>query len=460
MAKKKTTTKKAAKNNPSKKVESDVFSYNILQGGFSAGLRESMAMDASLAKRDLGITSFGESNLARKYMMGLEALPLQKVINAYGFRNCSIVDVVGEEGIGKTTLVMNIAGQIARVNNSPTIYLETEGKPLGEDRMLQALSQDPREARLLRDNAVAIYQGVDSFQKVYNTMLAALWNARYPSSKDVKGLPMEIPILVVLDTFSKLQGKIEAEAHAIVETKTKGKTIGSIEDVLKAGDFSHAKFAHRFSRMLPALMRNLNFVFMIIRHQNDAGVMDGGGGGTMSIPKSYNTISIGGRAIPQSAALQLTAVRSSMIKRGTPPTNVGEVCRLKTMKNSYGPKGADADYAVIWHPDKFVNVSDEHFHGPALDYSFPFMQVLGATAGTGVTKVNNWSYNCKELGLEGVHPFELYRAIDKNESFKNKLGRMWNLAGYTDSLEAYIEKDIMAQAEDPSDPDEKVGDAV
>lgn len=418
--------KKAA---PKKRIAQDAPAFNLLQSNVAEVSKE-LLIELSAKKgsyiRHASPISVQED--LRESMIPFPAFMLQYLTGNWGIRHRTIIDFVGEEGVGKSSLAYTLAGSFAQ-HNIPTVLIESEGKPVDDQRVLQCLNPDRKLARTIREHAITQYPA-RNLQDMYILLIRTIELYRR------SGLPDNYPIFFVVDTFSKLMSNTESEVngmYTVAKKKAGAEKKVAIKDLLVAGsenllsgtNFEHAKFAQKLSRILPGLMDKFNVVVMFIRHANDRVDMAGGFRPMAAPSKSMNTTSLGGRAIPQSAALQMTAVKGQQIKKGSKV--IGQNVNLTVVKNNYGPGRRQVSYLVNWEDEYRM---DPVRQTPAITFDLSFCEFLVENKLLGCTKQSAWEFSCADMGLHSVSPTELSRAIHARPEAMQFLGRMYGISGY------------------------------
>jgi RecA/RadA recombinase len=397
-----------------KTLASDPNAFSLLSGDILGQTREALVDLSDVKSSHLrGVSLLTPNDLmARETQLHLPHFTLQYLINNWGLRKHNSVDIVGEEGVGKSSLILTLAGMFAR-QNTPTLILESEGKPVAENRILQCLSTDLEEAKRIRETAVDI-QPVRTLQDMYIMFI------RWVELVRTAGLPHHIPVVVVVDTFSKLMSNAEAAVHGLYEAKKKAakkaarKTarkkvsasslkLSGTDDLLSITTFEHSKFAQRLTRMLPDLLERFNAIMIFVRHQNDPKVQTG----PVSIPvaKVRNDVSIGGRAIPQSSALRVVVTASELEKVGT--KIIGQSVNVTLRKNNYGPGNRQIQYIVNWDAP-----SEEGFgQVPAVNFDYFMAEYLAENNLFGTIRNSKWEFSSRDLELANVSASAIAKAI-------------------------------------------------
>ena len=203
----KTKTPAEPKAKPSPKPSGGAKPFNILAQGASIvdATRESLGRAAS------DVLMVGTPNKP-KHILPLASFALQNILKARGLVTGTIIDMMGADGIGKSSMAFYFMGQ-AMAANGVCMYLETEGKPLDRRRAERCLHSSPAIASQMYD---AIFQtSARELREAANKMEEWIIEMRAPGTK----VPASSPLFIVLDTFSKLMSPTEAAGFAAYATE-------------------------------------------------------------------------------------------------------------------------------------------------------------------------------------------------------------------------------------------------
>ena len=357
--------------------------FNILAQGASIvdATRESLGRSAS------DVLMVGTPNKP-KNILPLSSFAFQNILKARGLVTGTIMDIMGADGIGKTSLAYYLMGQ-AMAANGVCLYIETEGKPLDRSRAERCLHPNRKIAAQMYDS---IYQEpARELREAANKIEEWIIQMRSPGTK----VPPSSPLIIFLDTFSKLMSPNEAAGFAAYATasdvdkaaakekakakkaKSKGKTVETTEKKEKADEskelgagsnFGHAKLSQEWSRRLPYFLSRYNAILVLVRHQNDKIEMCGGGGGMMLTAEqkdAFNRTSIGGRAWLQSAAYGFILSRMDFVKSQIDGDMTKTALNIKVSlaKNGWGPL-AEGKYRLTLVPRQ----DTEDWFEPAINF--------------------------------------------------------------------------------------------
>lgn len=404
--------------------------FNLLLNGeaHAQAVREAL-LDKAKSATD-SIHGVPIPSLCFQYFIGSRYLPRGRVI-----------EIIGGDGVGKTTLVHTILGW-AMLSNYPGCHMETENKPMDEERIKRCYSTD----RVVAD---AMFNAVSRFQEFEITEVARTMLDWAKLIRDTDGgayVPMEYTGIMVLDTFSKLMTPVEAlsvsaygadrkEAEAADDKKKGRKTSKSkVKDLDEGSNFMHSKLAHKWTRQWPAIMNLYNVIKVVVNHQNDdtKTSMMGGGGFVMTPEQkeATNRTTIGGNSFRQIDSYQMV-IGKGMSDYGDIKgirTQLGQGLKMTMTKNSYGPK-RKLNYKI-----NFVNKQDSETHTtPVLDFDVELPELV-KLAGFKVTIHSKTEASCAELGLSNASPQDFARHLALKDDLREEIGQRLGIRGYLPSV--------------------------
>lgn len=424
MAAKKPTTKKPTvkkpaaakkvKKPPAKKPSEEP--YNFLDDdNFAGQAQESMLNAATKRKR---VTTATRLQDVRKEFVVLPWLYWQQKTKMIGLPHRSVIEIMGEDTIGKSTLLYTIGGH-AMMQGSPFFVAETEEKLPSADRIKQALHTNPAMAeKLFKKIVISKTDDIASSKQEIEEFVRA---CRYDL-----GVPRTVPIVVGLDTFSKLLSPNKAKGRSAYDTKSEKVGVEFGESKV---DFSRAKAAHEWCCEIPAWLRKENVIFIILSHQNQkvqTQQQGKGGGGSFIDPQAlagYNRTKPGGNAFNQTVALQLVLTYKGMLKRSG-NQKVGSTTKVTIVKNSFGPRYAGMDFDVISDPWRDTDTLRQ----PAICFARPTMDWLAEDNQMGIKEVKK-RYGSDQMGFAGLDAWDAYEEIETDE-VREDLGVRNKIIGY------------------------------
>jgi hypothetical protein len=239
---------------------------------------------------------------------------------------------------------------------------------------------------------------------------------------------MEYPLLVVIDSWSKLMSKAEAlgyfdENPSYVDEKAKKKE----KQVGEAANLGHSHFSAHWSRLLPYLMSRYNFSVILIEHQNVHFEMSAKPG-SRPVSALNHVVKIGGLAVNQSAAWQIVIQNSGtwnnhdrtktfgteVIARAHKARTQGRVTRWNLRNADVQDKPGKLEEPIVWHIYFARKMAEE--------------KLLDVT-------VNKMRYTSKALNVENVESEVLWNALYARPDLLSILGKELNILGYDDRVD-------------------------
>jgi RecA/RadA recombinase len=438
----KKTTKTAAKKTAKKKIakkRSGPLDPLDPEFNYVDQVKESLAIIEKRSKNKS--THFMSYSQIQHSMIPLEDFLMQYAVNSYGIPHASVVDIMGAEGLGKTTLLLTNLGWAVK-SGCPILYQSSESKELDPNRAMRCLSTDPKQAEFILDRmSVQRVHSVDHSWEAIKNWVKVTREIFTDKSK---------PLVIGVDSWSKLMSEAEAQGfynygkHATPGAKAKGTN--------QASNLGHSKFAAALCRELPWWLAENNVVLLMVHHQMDKIDMSGGGmasflpANTMAL---YNKTHVGGRAMNQNAAMQWILAYKSLHKdKSNKP--IGKTVRLRVDKNSYGPSNRIIDYNIV---DECTKDTDTYLQ-PALDFSGGLANLFLENKWL-QTKSDDKLFTSPVLGVTAATADEFSAAFHANSKAKNELGRHLKMSGYSNIVDDIMEE--MESAPPPEDTEDTEG---
>jgi len=345
------------------------------------------------------------------------------VIGCYGLPEASLIEIIGAENIGKSTLLHWILGG-AMLEGIPCAVQETEAKELTPHWAGRAMHPDRKLSQRMLER-------LDVFPEVFE--LTQMEDNLYDwvhTMRVVVGVPKSTPLIMAVDSWSKLMNSSESAGFYDygdnMDAKAKAKKKGTNE----GSNFVHAKWAHAWCRKLPSFLATHNVMLIIISHQNDSVDMTGGSS-FMSAESGalWNKKKIGGRAFNQNASLQLILSRSGVAKDSA-GTKIGTNLKMRVDKNSFGPTNRIMEYML--KNDRFVDSESRlepnlMFH-EGLAKWFADERIKGTTA-------SRKRYTCEALGVVNATSEDFETALNSCPAALNEIGQDLKIYGYEDVVD-------------------------
>jgi len=420
----KTPTKKRKATKPA---PSSVFD---LLGGDNVIQASAESLHALRARRKNDPTNFRTLGEIKRNGIPIEHFYLQYFLGLSYLPSRCAIEIIGAEGIGKTTLVNYIIGMAARAN-VPSHYEETEGKPMMEEQVKRCLSTNREQAE--RIFARVGFSDVREIRQA--TKLIDEWvfdmRGRSLNNKECR-VPHENPLLVAVDTWSKLMSPGQAAGYFEHSDFMKADQVKNLKEVGEGSNLEHSKHAAWWCRRLPYLLHDHNVLLILVSHQNAK--IDMGGGSYMSADtgKLYNKTKIGGNAFNQNCALQIILAPGPMAKNGSNEVT-GRIIRARVDKNSFGPDNRQIEYELR---TRYTQDSAEFQESPlqfdeAMAKWFADEHILGTTAASK-------RFTCEALKVIGGDAADLSKALHANPKIMAALAKDLCIKGYEDPIEDII----------------------
>lgn len=380
--------------------------------------------------------SFKRMSDVRREFMRFNNLSLERLFGMCGIPHGTLGEIIGPESSGKTTLCFTLMG-LALKYYCPCLYISTENKPPGTERAMRMLSTDPVEAatmlrRITMHETHTLKESVDTMD---------VW-IDYVRNKAPIVIPITTPIVVVIDTWSKLMN--DAEANGFVEHPDfmEAKAKKKLKEVGEAAKMGHAAFAQAWCRRLPHMHEKYNLILILVGHQNVSVVM-AQPGQKAPPPKSamHNKTRIGGKAFDQNSAWQLIVAKGEQWKDTSTGGVIGNVIRARMEKNSYGPQGRTAE----WNLRNEVPVDTSAYLDPAIHFYIFFMKYMAEMKLLDV-EVRSGRIHSPILGVMGVTYREAWLALQMRPDLIEKLGSQMQIYGYKSDLDSAADKGELTPA--------------
>lgn len=411
----------------------------------------------TLARAESEVMIAGNPN-KKKLVIPVPSFGFRNLIKARGLVSGTVFDIIGADGIGKSTLLHTILGW-GLAANGPAAIIESEGKPLDRQRAETALHPDKRIASIFYDS---IYrEQARELREAVNLIEKWLITVRGPGSCYPKGATA----IIGLDSFSKLMSPSEAAGFAVYDSKKdrdakKADAKKKAAKAAKKGDdeesdstdssdeskelgtgsnFEHSKLTQEWSRRLAYFLGKYNAILVLIRHQNDKIDMSHGGGGMMlseEAKAAMNRTTIGGRAIHQSAAYQIVLSRLKFADASVNGVaeKVGVDVKMNLTKNNWGPTGRNSIYRLCLVPRR----ETEALYEPAINFDLGIPEMLKTQK---LLKINVKNVNTvvvTDFNAQGrTEEIGVYDFIEQfyQRGMSDSIGKQLGFAHYDDNTE-------------------------
>ena len=392
--------------------------FNLLENNnIVKQAQEALVSLRSRKKEPKEVTIGSYDTLQKSGGLEIDALNLQWALGFKEFAPGTIMEILGGDGIGKTTFVMTLMGMFMRNANAPCLFVNSEGsaKRLDNDRMASCLAKDKDMAyKYLKtisfDRGTALKETLENIDEWIKSMRG-----------DKVGVPIEIPLIVAIDTISKLVPPSEARMLGFKEKSESVKGLG------ESSNLEFSKLMHEWCRSRATFLEDNNVFMIVVSHQNDKIDMSRSPVGAFMSEEykaANNKVKIGGRALNQSAAIQvsLTRIKGEKDSNGKLESHV---ISLKVLKNSLGPDSRSCTYKLRVENKMDTDTEFE----PAIDFNATTAELFVKEEIFG-TKETRKRYTCDALGIQGLTAYDFGKAIHDDASIKQKIGEALHIRGY------------------------------
>ena len=435
------------------------YGFHFLDSEEDYGDKFKIALDGAVSSRKNQSVSFKKmSEIQEGFAFPFRHFLLQYAVGQYGVPPQKIIDIIGAEGIGKSTLVMDMLGSAMDVG-CPALYIECESKQIPAPRVMRALHPSiTRSYKMLNRLRV---EPVNSLDHMWQAMKDFVYVARgTKGTKDTPRVPMHVPIVIAVDPWSKLLNPDEAAGFYNYGDNMSDAKKKKFKEINEGSNLGHAKWAHKWCRLLPAFLKQYNVVLIIVHHQNDKIDMSGGGGVSFMTPEAsalYNKTRIGGKALHQNTALTLILSRRGLSKNGSGDIT-GNLISCRVAKNSLGHDNVKFFYELR---TGFYNDSLTHMD-PAINYNVGFATMCAEQKWMS-TSVKGSKFSSPVLGVTEVSADEFCAAFNANQEIKFNLGKQLGINGYidvVDNIKTTIEKNYHADHDDTIESEIELGQTL
>lgn len=395
---------------------------------------ESMAMALSARKnRD---TDFKRASDIKPATITLPPFALQFLFQSRTINQGSILEIIGPEGCGKSTLALTLAAYAMNECRASVLWLNADTKDMLPERIMRIMSPYPLTGKMMMDN-LKVFRP-HSLDQMWETMLLFVRQERgllKKAGKRAVSLPINQPLVVIVDPFGRLMSPGEAEGFQLYGSYMEEKDKKKAEGLLSGSNFEHAKFAARWTRRLGYLCDAMNVILIVVSEQNTKIDMSGPGPG-FSLPESYvqshNKTKLGGGALNKAAAYQVILGLTGMLKDSA-GNIVGRAIRARMDKNSHGASSAEIVYGL----HEMTPLDSPGYLEPALQFDSTLAELIMAAKNTDLT-AGQCVYNWPSQSLNGVPPIRF--------GYEVEIARPHILAQYADLYHIRGYRDFVAEA--------------
>lgn len=359
------------------------------------------------------------SDINREYLP-VPWFALQYAIGKIGITANTFNELIGQECVGKSSLVFALACYFIK-HGIPVLYINTEAKMLEGSWLLRLAGRDKELGKKLIDR-VLVSEYCPTYTEMDNTVRGWIKMMR-----GERNIPMDTPLVFIVDSITNLmspeqaEGKVSSKDNLSIKDKLKTLDKG-VEDV-SAKPGAAASFMSTWTKQFTGTLTQFNVTGILVSGQSTQ-MSTMGGFGNAEGGASLNKTRVGGTAMHKSAAIQCTITKRGMWKTSS-GEHIGDLIRIRNVKNSYGPKVAD----VVYHL-RNKGWKDSPFEiDQAIDMSEALGDILVQNGIFGFT-VTRKKYTSEALGIEQVSARELEDIVNADEELQIKLGRALGITGY------------------------------
>lgn len=362
--------------------------------------------------------------------------------DVYGYPETGVIQVIGDTGCGKSTLVISDMGHIMHARNAQSLYLACEGsdKMMTPDRMLRCLHHDPKVAiKLLQSMQVEVIHSVlQLMPKIKQWADAQREGFTIPGTrKTVPPLPMNIPLLVAADPFSRLLSPKESEGHLLEWDKLDRE---SVQEFGEGGNMGHAKFAHDFVRKLQNLCDSRGILLFVVHHRTED-IDFGSHKSDYNVPAwkkrllSYEYL--GGNAFDGLASTSIVMTSTETVVDRLHPDKplTGKRVRARMCKQSHGA----GERFLQWELRTRHVVDRPDFLEPAIDYAEGFVRMLADQKKLGVSINDQGLVRVADLNLSGLTFKQVDLILHSKPELLSKLGHDMRISGYYNLVDEILQ---------------------
>lgn len=407
------------------------------------------ALNRMAAARDHRTTSFARVDQIERSGTSLPHFYWRYLFGMCGIPNHCMIDIIGAENLGKTTLGLTILSWAILSQNAFCLWVETEGKPLLNTQIMRIMHPEPGKALTMMHKALSFREAHTELEmaEIVIDWIMVMRGHKTRGKGNGVIVPLRQPLYVFVDTFSKLTPAKESAGEYFYGDNMKEAGVKDRKDIGEGSNMGPSKFSHEWTRRMTGIISQNNVTLIQSHHQNDDIDMTGGKNFSF-LPKSYtelfNKRKLGGRATNQSAAFQIVMANNGIVKDAS-NSDVGRRVRIRLDKNSYAQHGRVIDYELYTkynRDEPGVNLE------PVIQLDNPFLTWLMKDGLMDLQVINGlWSY--PSIGAFNLPAWQLVPYLQQDNEITMRLGRMFHIEGYYSAEAEWREMQARALAATP-----------
>lgn len=427
---------------PSRIVAGDFSSSAQAATGRAKGVQGQLLEMAARRTSNPRPATYAQASTVKQTQLPHAHFLMQWLTDSYGYPGSGLINYVGDTSCGKTTKMLCDAAHIMKERNAPLLYMSCEGKDktMSRDRMLRCMHSDPAIALELLNNVSIEY--TKSVLQMMPQMVnwAKVQREGCGKGKEaIPGLPMTIPLLVIVDPFSRLMNAVESEGNVTWDKvgKEQRTEVGT-----QKVNIGHSKFAQQFCRWLQGFVDEFNVLVFVAHSRNDDVDFDGSAARAtqgMSEWKSHlmRYKFLGQSAFESLAAMTFIMTSLELIKDPFDKKLItSKRVRCRARKQSHGIGERLCSWELRMEHKKFDRLPD--YLDPPIHYSEGFCDMLQEQKLLGVRINDEGLVSIGDMDLKGLTPLQVDVHLHRNQALIEKLGIQLGINGYVNLVDAII----------------------
>jgi AAA domain len=374
------------------------------------------------------------ASIRREWLALPHFLP-QWLVDSYGYPKSGLVMIVGDTQSGKSTRVLCDMAHIMKNYHAPALYLSCEGvdKTMLPERMLRCMDSNPERAyKLLQTLYVEYASSVVELQHRMRTWA----EVQREGNADIDPVPMNIPLLIAIDPFSRLMSAVEAEGH-IIWDKVGAETP---HDLGTGSNMNHAKFAAEMTRWLKTFCDRYQVLVFIVHHRTSDVDFNQAKSRAMQNMSDHNKRLksfkyLGGSAFEGLASMTIVMTSTDLVKDRQTDTISGRRVYARCYKQSHGASERYVSWELRMNHDQ---TDRDDFLEPPIQYSHGLVTMLKNEGYLGVTINDAGLVSSKELNLRCLTPAQFDAWLHSKPDIIKDLGNRMKIIGYYSIMDKVV----------------------